>query len=268
MLWEDLFADRFSASISDSKGVCILPVGCLEKHGDHLPLGTDMFIGRAVSAKAAEMETAVVFPYYFFGQIAEARHVPGTIAASHRLLMDTILEMCDEIHRNGFKKIILYSCHGGNWHFLPFFAQQMPSLDRSYNVYVYSVMNMKEEQTKTICKLAGTGDLGRHAGIAETSLIMYIRPDLVRMETVDTSQSKSLERLAQLQEKGVNTGFNWYSEYPWHFAGDPTGASAELGKTIFDMSCENLIEVIRAVKADDISEKLIREFALAGRNPQ
>jgi creatinine amidohydrolase len=262
MQWEELTAKNFPKGIEESSGVCLLPIGVLEKHGNHLPLGTDMFIGQAVCKKAAEMESAVVFPYYFLGQIAEAKHCPGCIAASHRLIMDALLEMCNEIHRNGFTKIIICSSHGGNNYFLPFFLQEMPRLKRPYNAYSYYVAQITKEQNKTICDYAKTDDLGYHAGLTETSAIMYLRPDLVDMKAQDPKESQSKERLAELREKEVFTGFNWYAEYPHHFAGDPGPSTPELGKMVFDMACENLAGVIRAVKADTESEKLIREFNL------
>ena len=268
MLWEELTAKKYPLCVKECGSVCLLPIGVLEKHGNHLPLGTDMYTGQAVCKKAAEIEASIVFPYYFFGQISEARHYPGCIAASHRLMMDALLEMCDEIHRNGFKKIIIVSSHGGNSHFLPFFAQEMPRLDRNYNVYTYFIGHIKEEQRRAICDFAQTTDLGAHAGLSETAVIMHLRPDLVDMSAQDPMESRSLGRLAELRDKGVFTGFNWYAEYPYHFAGDPSLASAELGKMIFDMMCNNLAEIIRAVKEDEISEKMIREFSLAGQKPQ
>jgi creatinine amidohydrolase len=268
MLWEELTAKCFPGCIRDSGAVCILPIGVLEKHGNHLPVGTDMYIGTAVSRRAAEMETSIVFPYYFLGQISEARHYTGTIAPSHQLMMDALLEMCDEIHRNGFTKIILASSHGGNRHFIPFFVEQMLKLGRTYNIYIAYIPGLKEAQRSVICDIAKTDDLGAHAGLKETSLIMYLRPELVEMDAQYLHECHSLDRLAHLQEKRISTGFDWYSQYPYHIAGDPSRSSAELGRMIFDMMCENLAEVIRAVKADNELEKLRSEFRLLGEKPQ
>ena len=268
MLWEELTAKWFPDSIRESGGVCILPIGVLEKHGNHLPVGTDMYIGTAVSKRAAEMETSVVFPYYFLGQIAEARHYMGTIAVSHRLIMDALLEICDEIHRNGFTKIVIANSHGGNNHFLPFFAQEMPRLGRGYNVYTYFIADLKQEQCRAISDYAKTEDLGYHAGLTETSLIMHLHPNLVEMDAQDPYEGKDLGRLAELRESGVYSGFNWYAQYPYHISGNPSPASAELGRMIFEMMCENLSAVIRAVKADDVSEKMRGEFRLLGEKPQ
>src|SRR5580658_8732968 len=72
--WEELTASDFREGIQRSQGTCLLPFGILEKHGPHLPLGTDLLDVRYAALHAAEQEYAVVFPEYYFGQIAEARH--------------------------------------------------------------------------------------------------------------------------------------------------------------------------------------------------
>src|SRR5258707_2936629 len=83
--WEELTAAEFQAAIQRSKETCLLPFGIVEKHGPHLPLGTDLLKVRYEALLAAEQEYAVVFPEYYFGQIFEARHEPGTIAYSTHL---------------------------------------------------------------------------------------------------------------------------------------------------------------------------------------
>src|SRR6266705_1384305 len=78
--WEELTAADFRSGIQQSQGACLLPIGILEKHGPHLPLGNDLINVRYVSLHAAQQEYAIVFPEYYFGQIFEARHEPGTVA--------------------------------------------------------------------------------------------------------------------------------------------------------------------------------------------
>jgi len=260
MLWEEILAKDFDACVGKSEGLCILPIGVLEKHGDHLPIGTDMFTATAVAKAATEISPAVIFPYYFLGQISEARHMKGTIAASHKLMMEALLEMCDEIHRNGFTKILLLNSHGGNFHFLPFFAQMFPGLNRPYALYATGISSISKEQYQEIVALTGVEDMGQHAGFAETALIMHIRPDLVNMENVNIEESKDMGRLNDIENIGVYTGFNWYAKYPHHFAGDPTKATAEYGKFLFDLASNRVAEVIRKIKADDQSHLLIEEF--------
>jgi len=83
--WEELTAADFVQAIHQAQGVCLLPFGILEKHGPHMPIGTDLINARWVALHGAAGEYAVVFPAYYFGQIDEARHEPGTIAYSRHM---------------------------------------------------------------------------------------------------------------------------------------------------------------------------------------
>ena len=117
--WEELTAADFAKAIQQSQGTCILPIGILEKHGPHLPLGTDLLNIRYISVTAAQQEFAVVFPEYYFGQIFEARHEPGTVAYSAKIQLELLQETTDEMARNGCKKIVIANGHGGNESLLP-----------------------------------------------------------------------------------------------------------------------------------------------------
>ena len=101
--WEELTAADFRSGIHQAEGTCLLPFGILEKHGPHLPLGTDLLNVRYAALHAAEQEYAVVFPDYYFGQIFEAKHEPGTIAYSAPLPMQLLQETTDEMAPNGCK---------------------------------------------------------------------------------------------------------------------------------------------------------------------
>src|ERR1700722_4879705 len=121
--WEELTAGDFQQAAQKAQATCVLPFGILEKHGPHLPLGTDLINVRYVAEHAAQQEYAVVFPAYYFGQIFEAKHEPGTVAYSAKLQMELLQETTDEMARNGCKRIVIVNGHGGNNHLLPFFAQ-------------------------------------------------------------------------------------------------------------------------------------------------
>src|ERR1700738_4371407 len=90
--WEELTAGDFRDAIGKAQGTCLLPFGILEKHGPHLPLGTDLLNVRYVSEHAAQQEYAVIFPQYYAGQIFEAKHEPGTIAYSAELQLKLLQE--------------------------------------------------------------------------------------------------------------------------------------------------------------------------------
>ena len=135
--WEELTAEDFVKAIHKASGACVLPFGILEKHGPHLPLGTDLLDVRYAALHAAEQEYAVVFPEYYFGQIFEAKHQPGTIAYSSHLQLELLQETTDEMARNGCKKIVIVNGHGGNEHLLPFFAQSQLDQPHDYVVYIF-----------------------------------------------------------------------------------------------------------------------------------
>ena len=134
---EELTAADFVAAIHQAQGVCLLPFGILEKHGPHMPLGTDLINARWVALHGAAEEYAVVFPAYYFGQIDEARHEPGTVAYSRHMQLDLLQETTDEMARNGCKKVLIVNGHGGNLSLLPYFAQTELQEPHDYVVYVY-----------------------------------------------------------------------------------------------------------------------------------
>src|SRR3984885_4959001 len=118
--WDELTAGDFVTALDRAQNTCLLPFGILEKHGPQLPLGTDLLNVRYASLHAAEKEYALVFPEYYFGQIFEAKHEPGTIAYSRELQLKLLQETTDEMARNGCKKIVIVNGHGGNESLLPF----------------------------------------------------------------------------------------------------------------------------------------------------
>ena len=134
--WEELTAEEFREAIGKAQGTCLLPFGILEKHGPHLPLGTDLLRVRYVTEHAAQQEYALIFPEYYFGQISEARHEPGTMAYAPDLQMKLLQATTDEMARNGCKKVIIVNGHGGNENLLPYFAQTQMDSPHDYVVYV------------------------------------------------------------------------------------------------------------------------------------
>ena len=252
--WEELTAADFLAGIQKAQGVCVLPFGILEKHGPHLPIGNDLINVRYAALHAARQEYAVVFPDYYFGQIFEARHQPGTVAYSRRIELDLLQETADEMGRNGCKKIIIANGHGGNNHLLPFFAQAQLAERHDYVVYVFSIPALNHLPGRPPLK----SSFGGHADEAETSHTITARPGLVHMDRVGSESGQDLNRLKL--PATLYTGIWWYAKFPNHYAGDASGANRELGD--FDMKAWSnaLAEAIRAVKADAESLRLQNEF--------
>ena len=174
--WEELTAADFQQAVQRARSTCVLPFGIIEKHGPQLPLGTDLINVRYVAEHAAQQEYSVVFPAYYFGQIFEARHEPGTVAYSARLQMDLLQETTDEMARNGCKKIVIVNGHGGNDHLLPFFAQAQLATPHDYIVYVLSRPNYPPGRPALKSKV------DQHAGESETAHTLVSRPDLVHLD--------------------------------------------------------------------------------------
>jgi len=187
--WEELTAADFREGIKQAKGTCLLPFGILEKHGPHLPLGTDLLNVRYASLHAVEQEYAVVFPEYYFGQIFEAKQEPGTIAYSLSLQLQLLQETTDEMARNGCKKIIIVNGHGGNEHLLPFFAQAQ--LDKPHDYIVYVLEGERGRPGGPPKKSTG---IDYHAGENETSNTMVSRPDLVHLDRAKNESGADLKR--------------------------------------------------------------------------
>jgi creatinine amidohydrolase len=258
--WEELTAADFRAAIQQSKGACLLPFGILEKHGPHLPLGTDLLNVRYASLQAVAQEYAVVFPEYYFGQIFEAKHEPGTVAYSMELQLRILQETTDEMARNGCKKLLIVNGHGGNEHLLPFFAQAQLDKPHDYVVYV-----LEGERSRTGGPAKKSIGLDYHAGENETSNTMVSHPDLVHIDRAAGESGADLKRL-KLPDN-LYTGIWWYASFPNHYSGDGSVARKELGEWNMQGWIDSIVECLRAVKADDASLKIQNEFYEKSKHP-
>jgi creatinine amidohydrolase len=257
--WEELTAADFREGIHRSQGTCLLPFGILEKHGPHLPLGTDLLDVRYAALHAAEQEYAVVFPEYYFGQIFEARHEPGTIAYSRELQLALLQETTDEMARNGCKKIIIVNGHGGNEYLLPYFAQSQLEKPHDYVVYVF------DQRTPETGGPKKKTSVDMHAGESETSKMLIARPDTVHLDRANSESGDDQHHL-NLPEN-VYTGIWWYARFPYHYSGDGSAATQELGKFQMDWWIGSIVKTIQAVKADNESLKLQNEFYEKSTHP-
>src|SRR5256885_14211996 len=93
--WDELVASDWPKAMAAASRTCILPIGILEKHGPHAPIGSDLIHVREWAARATKKEYAVVFPDYFYGQINEARHQPGTFALPPTMVLQLLEATCD-----------------------------------------------------------------------------------------------------------------------------------------------------------------------------
>jgi len=261
--YEEINAVQFMEAVKKSGGTCVIPIGILEKHGPHLPLGTDLLSIREVALQAAKEEYTLVFPQYYFGQIYEAQHQPGTIAYSHEMIWNLLQETCAELARNGIKKIIIANGHGGNNNFLKYFCQAQLESPKDYAVYFFLPAKDPEleEQLKKLRKTEGDG----HAGEVETSEIMAIRPELVNPAQAKIQSGADQARLKDLKDSF--TGIWWYAKFPNHYSGDGSPATVEIGELVIKSQAKRLSDMIRSVKSDTKVLELQNQFFQESEDP-
>ncbi|MBN1464174.1 creatininase family protein [candidate division KSB1 bacterium] len=258
MEWIKISASEL-ANMRDKSNVCIVPLGCLEKHSEHLPLGTDSLLAYKLACLAAEKEAALVFPPQHYMMVASAAAQPGAVVFDAKMTIEIVEHLFDEIARNGFKKIILYNFHGGNRNIAGLFLQNhLARQPRDYALYLPKFDWEVEDVIATYCQSA----FGGHADEWETSLMLHLYPELVDMRKVPAKQvGHPTHCLQALQDKQVKTAVDFYANYPTHYAGEAAYATAQVGKRAATKIVDRLAEVIATVKNDDAALRVQRQFS-------
>ncbi len=254
MEWEKLTSSELEKAAKET-GVCLLAMGVVEKHGEHLPLGTDYLNAYKLAVKAAKKEKSVVFPPFYFGQVYEAKCFPGTVTLKPELLYKVVQGVLDEIGRNGFEKIIILNGHGGNTNFIKFLAQSQLWEEKNYSLYL--PINWQFISAKKREEILDTEIYG-HAGEYETSISLANHEELVKKEEIPGELFTPKKRMKNLPP--TFTGVHWYSDYPEHYVGDAGQASREKGEKLLKIIINNLTNYIKAVKEDEIVPGLEKEF--------
>lgn len=252
--WNELTAPDFVKAVELADGICLLPAGIMEKHGPHLPLSTDLILSREIASRAAELEYALVFPEFYFGQIYEAKHQPGTVAYSPELVWKMLEETCEEMSRNGIKKIIIVNGHGGNNNLFAYFCQAQLAEQKDYTVIFFQPDDNQVDAEVSKLRLT---DYGGHADEKETSMVYAVRPDLVHADKASSQSGRDQERL---NIPYGYTGIWWYSSFPNHYAGDGSEPNKTIGEMIFKSRSEQLAELVKFLKSDDSATKLQQQF--------
>lgn len=233
MLWENLKAFELSEAIEKSKGVCVIPFGAMEKHGPHMPLGADNIIAERTAYLAAEIEPVVIMPTFSYGHINGLQYCPGSICLTNELMLDYLDELCREIARNGFKKIIIFNAHGGNGSILNTFCNMMREKKRDYIVAAYHsfmkldaefqdiIANREEypelndEDYSIIKRYIDEKILDGHAGFEEMLLVAESHPELVDVSKMGDEDGMSIHRTDHLTAAGLDFGnMMWCADYP------------------------------------------------------
>lgn len=221
--------------IKDKVVAVILPVGSVEAHGRHLPLGTDVFaplkIAELVEQKVRERgKEVLVMPPIWYGHSFALNAYPGTINVRPESLRMYVGDVLAELAAEGFKKIVLLNGHGGNVYPLTEAAEDVAELYPDVEVYLINWWLDFREDILSVCSSQG------HAGEDETSVMLAIRPELVNMRE---ARGRRVKRKIRVIKKDIGK-----EVFPDGLNDDPSSATAEKGERILQIVSESIARVI------------------------
>jgi creatinine amidohydrolase len=226
--------------IHNGRSTVVVPFGSTEQHGRHLPLGTDAVLGDELGRGLAERLDAFLAPTVRFGCSAHHLSFSGTISLREETFQQVVLDVVASLCRHGFRRIVLLPTHGGN--FKPL-AQAFAKLVPVDNVRVLAFTDLAEfvEVAFGSSRSAGVAPAqsGAHSGEWETSAMLALRPEQVKMDQAaegfvgELSEilAKVFDGIQNLDENGV--------------LGDPRPATAVAGKKYIDDMVEFLYHWVR-----------------------
>ncbi len=283
MLWTEILSGKFEEAVEQSKGVCALVVGCVEHHGKHLPLGQDVIHASGVAERAAEKEPFVLFPHMYFGEKQGAGEFPGTIIFSSKLMFDILAESCSEMARNGFKKIVLISGHGGNTNMLNNFARSVLHDKNDYMVFVYSASGtwptiprmleiidsgnrdyfpeLTDEDIAYLRYYAEHNTTNGHGCLRETGITLGVRPDLVDLSRVNMVDGRSVHYMDHISKAGFYTPFGWMANYPNSLSSDVhDGNNERIGRSLVKYAVDKMAADFKVLKEDTAVEAYHKQW--------
>lgn len=267
LIWDKLTVNEFQEARELAKGTVLLPFGCVEKHARHLPLGTDSLVAMYLCEKASEIEPVLVYNIGNLGAVWESKHWLGTVAISHSTLTAVLDDLCNEFARNGCTNVVIVNSHGGNTGFLQSFVRSRLEKPRTYNVYYFEDKLSNKDYAEWRRRFGEIPTFG-HAGIYETSLMMYAYPKLVYMDKVVVEESMPKYRQRDLSKARIYTPIDWYAECDTQSYGDPSKATKEMGAFFMDIHLTNLVNAVKMVKNDSLMPALRAEFDKHCAKPQ
>lgn len=239
---KEMTKDEFASALKESP-IVVLPVGSVEEHGSHLPLGSDTFEIDFVVERLARRLRLLVLPTLNYGNCGSTYNFPGTISISFDALRAVVYDILSECARHGAKKVLVISGHAGTNHMLALrmAAEHVAKKNPDMRFMVLSDYDLVPE-----FKGGNIPPWDGHAGKAETSRMLYIRPDI----------SSRGARASRPMRKKFMIISNPESMFPSGVAGDPTGATPELGKRIDDFILRRLIKLLKEnLDAEELSDE-------------
>lgn len=272
----------FPQLLEESKGTCMIMIGCVEKHGLHLPLGTDTLVGSRIAYMASQIETVAVFPDYIFGDEPPAipgHQNPGNVTLpveTHFLLLE---QLCDQIYLNGFRKILIFNGHGGNSAWISAFMRNIDNKNKKYVVAKFtidlqapdnmaryleengsgSIPEINEEDEALLLRLHKQGIITGHACFGEGVTVMAIAPNSVRLDLMGKENGLPTGESRKYLSVGLEVkSSGWYLEFPNAYsATDVPEINERIGAAALRMEAERLARAIKVFKEDEKLLKMI-----------
>ena len=248
--WHEMSAADFTA-IDQARTVAILPIAAVEQHGPHLPLGVDAMINQGVLdrtlAKLEEQLPVLVLPMVWVGKSDEHIDFKGTITQSAQTLIAGWREIGESVARAGVRKLIFLNSHGGQIQIMQIVARQL-RIEQNMFVVAYSWF---QGGLPVNCIEAEEVRFGIHAGDMETSMMLALHPELVRMDRAENFVPKTKENAEAFPNvTGLGAaGFGWKAQdlHPSGAIGNAQIASAEKGEAIVAHAASALANLLTEV---------------------
>lgn len=238
-LWEELSTKQIGEMLQGGETMVILPVGSIEQHANHLPVNVDILCAYEV-AKAVSARTGVpVLAPLPYGNSQGHVGWPGTISLRPETFQKVVEEIGEWLHRSGVEKVLILNGHLMNPQPLTCAIGNLMMRFPGIRFRAMSWWDATEDITAMV--LADTENGGFHANDAETSMLLFLRPDLVKMdEARDETAATKRYFFSYFLRNRTKTGAT----------GNPLLASREKGEKLFTMAVESIAAQIREAKRE------------------
>jgi creatinine amidohydrolase len=261
--WAELTTTDFAGdALRDA--LAILPVAAVEQHGPHLPLGTDAIINQGIiDAACALLPPAlpvVILPMQAVGTSHEHLAFAGTLSLDAATLLKLWTAIGEGVARTGLRKLLIFNSHGGQAGLPEIVATDLRA--RLGMIVGWGSPGAFGTPEGAVSRAEAVH--GLHGGLKETSMLLHLRPDLVRREAAAAfpSAGEAMETdFMRLRATG-RTGFGWQTQdlNPAGVVGDALTATPELGRILVDHAAQGLAELIQ-----DLIRFELPHFDMPGR---
>jgi creatinine amidohydrolase len=245
LTWTDI------EGMPDKENVVIVqPAGAIEQHGPHLPIIVDSAIAVAVLGKAlAKLDSSVPaysLPPLYYGKSNEHWHFPGTITLSAQTLLAVLTEMAESVYRSGFRKLVLMNAHGGQPQVMEIAARDLHQKYEDFLIFPLFTWRVPHIAKKLLTPKEL--EYGIHAGDAETSLLLSILPEQVKMDRAVAEYPHGLPEDSLLSMEG-KLPFAWVTRELTKSGvlGDATVATKEKGDRLLESVSDGWVQVIQDI---------------------